>query len=101
MAATIENKNDWDNTLRTATPYSHCSPLVKINSICSFIHCVKSVQIRCFFWSVFSHLRTEYGVMPVFFFTFTIQGRKRWVGEEVNKIFGSPSAIYWVSLSHS
>ena len=24
-------------------------------------HCVKSVQIRSFFWSVFSHIRTEYG----------------------------------------
>ena len=23
-------------------------------------HCVKSVQIRSFFWSVFSHIRTEY-----------------------------------------
>ena len=24
-------------------------------------HCVKSVQIRSFFWSVFSNIRTEYG----------------------------------------
>ena len=24
-------------------------------------HCVKSVQIRSFFWSVFYHIRTEYG----------------------------------------
>ena len=24
-------------------------------------HCVKSVQIRSNFWSVFSHIRTEYG----------------------------------------
>ena len=24
-------------------------------------HCVKSVQIRSFFWSVFSHVRAEYG----------------------------------------
>ena len=24
-------------------------------------HCVKSVQIRSFFWSVFSRTRTEYG----------------------------------------
>ena len=24
-------------------------------------HCVKSVQIRSFFWSVFSCIRTEYG----------------------------------------
>ena len=26
-------------------------------------HCVKSVQIRSFFWSVFSNIRTEYGEM--------------------------------------
>ena len=25
------------------------------------IHCVKSVQVRSFFWSVFSRIRTEYG----------------------------------------
>ena len=25
------------------------------------IHCVKSVQIRSYFWSVFSRIRTEYG----------------------------------------
>ena len=25
------------------------------------IHCLKSVQMRSFFWSVFSHIRTEYG----------------------------------------
>ena len=24
-------------------------------------HCMKSVQIRCIFWSVFSRIRTEYG----------------------------------------
>ena len=27
----------------------------------SKVHCVKSVQIRSFFWSVFSRIRTEYG----------------------------------------
>ena len=26
-------------------------------------HCVKSIQIRSFFWSVFSSIRTEYGEM--------------------------------------
>ena len=26
-----------------------------------FTHCVKSVQIRNFFWSVFFRIRTEYG----------------------------------------
>ena len=29
----------------------------------SFRHCAKSVQIRCFFWSVFSRIWTEYGVL--------------------------------------
>ena len=28
-------------------------------------HCVKSVQIRSFFWSVFSHIRTEYGEIMI------------------------------------
>ena len=27
------------------------------------MHCVKSVQIRSFFWSVFSRIRTEYGAI--------------------------------------
>ena len=26
-------------------------------------HCVKSVQIQSYFWSVFSCIRTEYGAM--------------------------------------
>ena len=25
------------------------------------VHCVKNVQIRSFFWSIFSRIRTEYG----------------------------------------
>ena len=29
--------------------------------ISASLHCVKNVQIRSFFWSVFSHIRTEYG----------------------------------------
>ena len=29
----------------------------------NIIHCVKSVQIRSFFWSVFSRIQTEYGEM--------------------------------------
>ena len=27
----------------------------------SHVHCVKIIQIRSFFWSVFSRIRTEYG----------------------------------------
>ena len=29
--------------------------------IFAYKHCVKSVQIRSFFWSIFSFIRTEYG----------------------------------------
>ena len=29
-------------------------------------HCVKSVPMRSFFWSVFSRIRTEYGEILVF-----------------------------------
>ena len=32
----------------------------KIRRIHVFSHCVKSVQIRSYFWSVFSCIRTEY-----------------------------------------
>ena len=32
-------------------------------SILEFLQCVKSVQIRSYFWSVFSRTRTEYGEM--------------------------------------
>ena len=32
------------------------------------IHCVKSVQIRSFFWSVFSRIQTEYGEILRSFF---------------------------------
>ena len=31
------------------------------NSACNYSHCVKNVQIRSFFWSVFSRIWTEYG----------------------------------------
>ena len=30
----------------------------------NFTHCVKSVEKRSFFWSVFSCIRTEYGDLP-------------------------------------
>ena len=33
----------------------------KLRNICLQIYCVNSVQIRIFFWSIFSHIRTEYG----------------------------------------
>ena len=39
-----------------------------------FLHCVKSVQIRSFFWSLYSHIRTEYEEI---FCTFTYSVRMR------------------------
>ena len=38
----------------------HKNPLL-IGNIVKGAVCVKSVQIQSFFWSVFSHIRTEYG----------------------------------------
>ena len=37
--------------------------LARVEYDCQFtnVHCVKSVQIRSYFWSVFSHIRNEYG----------------------------------------
>ena len=34
---------------------------VRTLQLCQLTHCVKSVQMRSFFWSVFSRIRTEYG----------------------------------------
>ena len=35
--------------------------ILKFQRALIFLHCVKSAQIRSFFWSVFSRIRTEYG----------------------------------------
>ena len=35
--------------------------MMLIMNFISDIHCVRSVQIRSYFWSVFSCIRTEYG----------------------------------------
>ena len=40
-----------------------CNLFCKRWTILGNRHCVKSVQIRSFFWSVFSRIRTEYGEM--------------------------------------
>ena len=39
-------------------------PTNLVSSYAKTSHCVKSVQIRSFFWSVFSRIRTEYGISP-------------------------------------
>ena len=38
-----------------------CEDFSKWTVIAVEQHCVKSAEIRSFFWSVFSHIRTEYG----------------------------------------
>ena len=50
--------------------YSHIN-IYKVTffiQIISTIHCLKSVQIRSYFWSIFSRIRTEYreilGIFP-------------------------------------
>ena len=47
------------------------------------IHCVKSVQIRRFFWSVFSRIRTEYGEISL-----RIQSECRKIRTIKNSVFG-------------
>ena len=38
----------------------------QMNIICLKVrHCVKSIQIRSFLWSVFSRIRTEYGELRI------------------------------------
>ena len=51
------NQNDYDNFPRTKTLHAK----YKSNQKYRAYHCMKSVQIRKFFWSVFSCIRTEYG----------------------------------------
>ena len=41
--------------------YLYYKFLIKVFLFLSSSHCVKSVQIRSYFWSVFSCIRTEYG----------------------------------------
>ena len=48
-------KYTWNYTVTSLLMNGvYCSTLLEID-------CVKSVQIRSFLWSVFSHIRTEYG----------------------------------------
>ena len=54
----INNNGDFNSTGRKNM--SFFLPPSAAN-ICIVCHCVKSVQIRSYFWSVFSCIRTEYG----------------------------------------
>ena len=47
--------------VRKRIMYFFVDSLWKLVAIFSYHNCVKSAQIRRFFWSVFSHIRTEYG----------------------------------------
>ena len=65
-------KWDWTEALQGSLRREHlktviCSAkefqrwVVFFSVTLTAIHCVKSIQIRSFFWSVFSRIRTEYG----------------------------------------
>ena len=62
---TIINETDFASYVDDTTPYVAANNLdyvirsLEKNS--NNPHCVKTVQIRSFFWSVFSRTRTEYG----------------------------------------
>ena len=45
---------------RTLKSSNQKNNLIRFGFIQSTTHCVKSVQIRSFFWSVFSYIRPEY-----------------------------------------
>ena len=53
------------------------------------IHYVKSVQIRSYFWSVFSFVRTEYGIYGV---SHRIQSEYKKIGTRNNCVFGQFSS---------
>ena len=52
--------------LKLGNQASRDQSLQLMNLISSFENftCLKSAQIRSFFWSVFSRIRTEYGEIP-------------------------------------
>ena len=56
--AVRQRYQELDRDIKTST-----SKKSVLNILDTFIiiHCVKSVQIRSFFWSVFSFIQTEYG----------------------------------------
>ena len=59
----------------------------------SNIHCVKSVEIQSFFWSVFSHIRTEYGEI--------LQSKCGKIRTRKNSIFGHFSRSNCLTEEHS
>ena len=51
----------FDENLTVKLRWLFLEAYLGIGQISIIKHCVKSVQIRSFFWSVFSCIRTEYG----------------------------------------
>ena len=68
-------------------------PYTTKKKISSNIHCVKSVQIQSFFWSVFSHIRTEYGEI--------LQSKCGKIQTRKNSIFGHFSRSNCLTEEHS
>ena len=60
-------------------------PFYSVNIISK--HCVKSVQIRSFFWSAHSHVRTEY-VSLIWFVFCCIQSEYSKIKARENSVFG-------------
>ena len=65
---------------------------------CHYLHCLKCVQIRSYFWSVFSCIRTKYDIYSV---NLRIQFECRKIRTRNNTVFGQFSrsairAVFWV-----
>ena len=52
----IKNEIKWNDSCLNQAAFFSIYKVLRYSN-----HCVKSVKIRRFFWSVFSHTRTEYG----------------------------------------
>ena len=60
------NANDCLFKVNNIKTRKRCETCSNNNDIRRKLHCLKSVQIRSFFWSVFSRIRTEYGEIQSF-----------------------------------
>ena len=67
----------------------------KTSKYSDYCHCMKSVQIRNYFWSVFSCIRTEYGDLV----NLRIQSECRKIQTRNNSIFGYFSRSVWLNSS--
>ena len=58
---TINNSLRLRKVLIKTASYHHAPLRLTFSNISAMTHCVKSVQMRNYFWSAFSCIRTEYG----------------------------------------